>query len=194
MATKGQSTQDVITTAARNLFYHRGYASTSYADISKRSGHGKGNIQYHFNAKDDLLAAVVDQRIDEIRRTLEAWSLECGTYLDCLERFIDMTENNAADLAQYGCPIGTLNDELGKTDRQLQQGSRQMFDLFLAWLEARFRAVFPANEAREKAEFLMIMAQGASVLAHAYNSTELIHRHAINMRAWLATTRPAPPQ
>ncbi len=186
MPSKGEASRQAIVIAARDLFYHRGFAATSYADIGARSGHGKGNVQYHFKSKDDLLAAAVDQRLDGIRQLLEAWTLDCSTPYDCLDRFARMITDNAEDLSHYGCPMGTLNGELGKTEPALQQAARRMFDLFLAWLEARFRGLFPPDEAREKAEFLMVLAQGISALGHSYASPALIHRQTTHMRRWLA--------
>ena len=186
MAGKQQHSRTAVVGAATNLFYHQGYGATSYADIAQATGLGKGNIHYYFNSKDDILKAVAEQRIEAIQRLLAEWSMDCGTPYDCLERFISMVEGNAEDLSQYGCPIGTLNDELGKNNRELQETTRQMFELFQRWLEARFRAFMPPKQAKENAEHLLVMAQGASVLAHTYGNPEIIRRQAKAMRAWLA--------
>ena len=36
-------------------------------------------------AKEELLKAVVEHRVESIRGLLEEWSLDCGTPYDCLE-------------------------------------------------------------------------------------------------------------
>ncbi|MBT2991002.1 MAG: TetR/AcrR family transcriptional regulator [Candidatus Thiodiazotropha sp. (ex Ctena orbiculata)] len=174
-----------IVNAARRHIYHNGYGSTSYADIAHETGLGKGNIQYHFKAKEDLLHAAVDQQIQDIREQLESWSLDCGTAYDCIERFIAMVEKNAKNLSLHGCPMGSLNSELGKHERRLQDHARAMFDLYLRWLEARFRSFLPRKQAQARAEQLMVMAQGASVLAHAYEESQIVRRQAKIMRQWL---------
>lgn len=181
-----QPTRQVIVEAAKRHIYQNGYGSTSYANVAEETKLGKGNIQYHFKSKNDLLEAVVDAQIQGIREQLESWSLDCGTAYDCIERFIGMVEGNANDLSRYGCPMGSLNTELGKHERDLQQHVRRMFDLFLRWLEARFRSFLPSDQARLHAEQLMVMAQGASLLAHAYQDPKIIHRQADVMRQWLA--------
>lgn len=181
-----QPTRMTIVDAAQNHIYHKGYGATSYAKIAQDTKLVKGNIQYHFKAKDDLLIAVVEKHIQGIREQLEAWSLDCGKAFDCIERFISMVENNAQNLSLYGCPMGTLNGELGKDNRRLQHYAKTMFDLYLRWLEARFRSALPREEAKSQAERLMAMAQGASVLAHVYKDPEVIHRQAKIMRQWLA--------
>ena len=183
-AKQSQARANIVDTA-RDLFYHQGYSATSYADISKQTGLGKGNIHYHFKSKDNILKAVAEQRTEAVRALLEEWTLDCGTPYDCIERFITMVEDNAEDLAKYGCPMGTLNDELGKNNPDLQMIARKMFDLFLRWLEARFRAIVAPEVAREHAEHLMILAQGTSILAHSYRNPDLVHRHSKTMRAWL---------
>ena len=185
MPDKGQRAKTAIIEAARDLFYHQGYGATSYADIAQETGFGKGNIHYYFNSKEDILRAVTQARMQMFKNVLQEWSLECGTPYDCLERFVDLLANNAENLSKFGCPIGTLNDELGKTNAALQEEARQMFDLFLRWLEARFKALFPPKQAREHAEHLLIMAQGISVLAHAYNDPALVKRQSKIVRRWL---------
>ncbi|MEW8509031.1 MAG: TetR/AcrR family transcriptional regulator [Candidatus Thiodiazotropha sp.] len=181
-----QPTRLTIVDAAKGHIYHHGYGSTSYADIAHETGLGKGNIQYHFKAKEELLHAAIEQQIEDIRIQLESWTLDCGTAYDCIERFIGMVEGNAQNLSLYGCPMGSLNSELGKQERRLQQHARAMFDLFLRWLEARFRAFLSRKQAQLRAEQLMVMAQGASLLAHTYEDPLIIRRQAKSMRQWLA--------
>jgi AcrR family transcriptional regulator len=191
MATKHQisekqPTRLSIIDAARNHIYHKGYGATSYANIAQETNLKKGNIQYHFKSKDELLQAVIDQQITGIRQQLESWSLDCGTTYDCIERFITMVDDNADNLSQYGCPMGTLNSELGKDHREQQHQARSMFDLYLRWLEARFSAILPRETARARAEQLMVMAQGASLMAHIHADPEIVRRQATLMREWLA--------
>jgi hypothetical protein len=61
-----------------------------------------------------------------------------------------------------------------------------MFDLYLRWLEARFSAILPRDNSRARAEQLMVMAQGASLMAHIHEDPEIIHRQSALMREWLA--------
>jgi AcrR family transcriptional regulator len=181
-----QPTRLGIIDAAREHIYHKGFGSTSYANIAQETNLKKGNIQYHFKSKDDLLQAVIDQQIAGIRQQLEIWSLDCGTTYDCVERFIAMVDANADTLSRYGCPMGTLNSELGKDHREQQHQARAMFGLYLRWLEARFSAILPRDTARARAEQLMVMAQGASLMAHIHEDPDIVHRQATVMREWLA--------
>ena len=181
-----QPTRLGIIDAARSHIYHKGFGATSYANIAQETNLRKGNIQYHFKSKDELLQAVIDQQIAGIRQQLESWSLDCGTTYDCVERFIAMVDANADNLSRYGCPMGTLNSELGKDHREQQHQAKVMFDLYLRWLEARFSAILPRKTARARAEQLMVMAQGASLMAHIHEDPEIVHRQSALMREWLS--------
>jgi AcrR family transcriptional regulator len=190
MPAKSQPTRASIVNAALDLFYHQGFGITSYADISKQTGIAKGNVHYYFRSKNEILIAVSERRIQMIRALLEEWSLDCATPYDCLERFIGMFEANADDLAEYGCPMGTLNGELAKNQPELQRHTRQMFNMFLSWLEEQFKTYMTDSNATKHAEHLMIMAQGVSLVAHVYANPDLVRRHAKNMRYWLSQVCP----
>lgn len=185
MAARGEHTRTALIAAARELFYHRGYHATSYGDLAGATGVAKGNIHYHFNAKEALLLAVIESRKHGIRDLLAGWTRECDAPQTRLMRFVDMLDANATDLAQYGCPMGTLNAELGKQQPDLLAEARGMFALFEDWLTEQFAALLPAAEARRAGEQLMVMAQGASLMGHSHGDAALVHREAEAMRQWL---------
>lgn len=187
MPDKGARARATITETARRLFYHKGYGATSYADIADITGYGKGNIHYYFNAKDDILHAVTDARLQDYRAILAGWEQDCTTPFACLDRFIDMFAENGENLASFGCPMGTLNGELGKDGGDLQQEARRMFDMFLRWLEGQFGRIMSADQAKEHAEHLMAQAQGISALTHAYRDAAMVRRQTNITRRWLAS-------
>jgi AcrR family transcriptional regulator len=66
-----QPTRLGIIDAARSHIDHKGFGAASYANIAQETNLTKGNIQYHFKSKDELLQAVIDQQIAGIRQQLE---------------------------------------------------------------------------------------------------------------------------
>ncbi|MGV6848366.1 MAG: TetR/AcrR family transcriptional regulator [Marinibacterium sp.] len=186
MTSKGEKAKDAITQAARDLFYRKGYAATSIADIADKSGHAKGNIQYHFSTKDDILRSVTKARLTDFQDFLDRCQTAAPSACVSLNRFIDMLEDNAEDLVRFGCPIGTLNGELGKDNPELQEDARQMFDVLRNWLEAQFAQVVPPDRVRADAEHLLVLAQGQTMMAHAYRDAEIIRRQSRALRDWLA--------
>ncbi len=179
-----KSTRDTIVQTAKDMFYHRGYGATSYGDIAKETGIAKGNIQYYFKTKESLLFATLELRAQRIESSLRMWETDPDPKAR-IGRFIDMLDRMADDLSRYGCPVGTLSDELGKADQPARAHARALFDLYLNWLEKRFDALLPAPQSREAAEHLLTMAQGASLLAHSYHDPTLVTRQTRAMRAWL---------
>lgn len=60
-----------VTIAARRFAEH-GYQATSLEDIAGEAGYSKAALLYHFGSKEDLLAAVVAERLDEVDRLLDS--------------------------------------------------------------------------------------------------------------------------
>ena len=64
MATR--STQQRILSAALELFNAEGTAAVSASRIAERCGISKGNLQYHFPSKRDVICALFQSAIDEM--------------------------------------------------------------------------------------------------------------------------------
>lgn len=64
---KGEQTKRAILVAAEELFAASGYRGASLANIAERAGVTQSGLLHHFNSKDDLLVAVLDQhsKVDE---------------------------------------------------------------------------------------------------------------------------------
>ncbi len=59
-ARDGETTKEVVTAAAREVFAERGFAGTSLALISERSGISVGLILHHFGSKRNLYHVVLE--------------------------------------------------------------------------------------------------------------------------------------
>ncbi len=55
MLSKGDKTRAEIVEHAKSLFYQRGYDGTSFTDIVNAVGVYRGNINYYFKTKDDIM-------------------------------------------------------------------------------------------------------------------------------------------
>ena len=185
MGTKGTTNRESIVAIADELFYRHGYSRTSFSDIASAVGIPKGNFYYYFKSKDELLAAVLEQRVRKIADQLASWEKQGHSLHTRLSRFVRMVRDNADNLSHFGCPMGSINTELGKDLPPLQQQARRMFDIYLDWLSHQLREHFSAKQARQHAEQLMAMVQGASLLGHAYQDPALIRRQTRLIENWL---------
>jgi AcrR family transcriptional regulator len=174
MPERGEIIRQQIIEAANRLFYQRGYNQTSFRDIADAVSIPRGNFYYYFKTKDDILYAVIDHRIESIRATLAAWDATSTDPQHKLRLFLAMLRNSDSELAQYGCPMGSLNIELGKAQPVLKAKARQMFDLFRDWLTVQLTAL-EVPQPQAMALHLLGRAQGIAVMAQTYNDTALLH-------------------
>ena len=72
---RAEVTRQRIIDAAVDLFNERGFGETGLADVLQRAGVTKGAFYYHFDSKDALAVAIIDQfQIairDAFRRTID---------------------------------------------------------------------------------------------------------------------------
>jgi AcrR family transcriptional regulator len=179
-AQKGEKTRANIVSQAQRLFYERGYDGTSFSDIVEASGLHRGNIYHYFKTKDDILKAVIDAHLREFGAALARWDAENADPREKLIAFVDMLTGRRTDLVHYGCPVGSLNTELGKDRRDLQRSARALFDLFRDWLAARFEELGKADDARALALHLLGRAQGIALIAHVYQDARFL-RHEVGL-------------
>ncbi len=185
MKTKGLDKRQQIIDAANTLFYQKGYNPTSFSEIADAAGIPRGNFYYYFKSKDEILAGVIEDRLSRIKTMLVGWDQQFATPKERLKRFIKILLNSADDAARYGCPMGSLNIELGKTQPELQAEARTMFDLFLAWLTRQFAELEHGAKAKHLAQHLLGRTQGVAVIAHAYSDIGFMKREAKTLAAWV---------
>lgn len=185
MVSKGEKTRADIVDCARKLFYEHGYDATSFTRIVDESGLFRGNIYHYFKTKDDILRAVVERYLDDYATLLVQWERKYDDPRARLHAFVDMIVGRKAELVKYGCPIGSLNTELGKERRELQRAARALFELFRAWLAACFRDMGHENEADTLALHLLGRAQGIAVISHVYQDKALLEHETRQLKEWI---------
>lgn len=186
MHSKGEKTRADIVECAGRLFYEQGYEATSFSDIVEASGLFRGNIYHYFKSKDEILRAVIERHLQGFRALLAKWEQENEDPKVRLMAFVDMITGRKAELVEYGCPIGSLNIELGKDRRDLQQVASALFDLFRDWLTACFQQLGKGAEAESLALHLLGRAQGVAVISQVYRDVKLLRHETIILRDWIA--------
>jgi len=185
MPKKSERTRQRIVEAANRLFYHQGYNQTSFSDVVQAANVPRGNIYYYFKTKDEILEAAIDYRTGRISQMLEHWNGSYRTPIERLQRFIDILSDSADAIMRYGCPMGTLNTELGKRQGDLQQHAENLFKVFESWLSDQFAELGYAGRAQELALRLMSYGQGISVMAHVHNDPGFLRREKERLSRWV---------
>src|SRR5580692_7869131 len=117
------------------LFWEKGYGSTSVADLLQAARVNSGSLYHFFPGKQDLLLAVLDMYHDGIRTMLlePAWR---GVN-DPIERVFALLGRYRQSLKDtecfYGCPIGSLALELHEPDLAVRERLAANFSI---WIEA----------------------------------------------------------
>src|SRR3954462_2902960 len=118
-----KGTRERIIQAAMELFWLKGYGSTSIADILSRSQVNRGRLYYFFPGKQDVLIAALEAYRAGIGPMLlePAWS---GVD-DPVERVFALLGSYRRALVEtdctYGCPIGSLALELHEPDEAVRE-------------------------------------------------------------------------
>ena len=171
-----KDTRQRIVEAARELFWLKGYGSTSIADILSRSQVNSGSLYYFFPGKQDVLTAVLEAYRDGIGAMLlePAW----GGIEDPVEKVFALLALYRRALVEtdctYGCPIGSLALELHEPDPPVREAIAGNFD---AWTEAVASCLDAAAarlprllDRRELAEFVLTTMEGGVMLSRTHRT------------------------
>ena len=187
-ATPVRDTRARIIGAAMELFWSKGYGSTSIADILGKAEVNSGSLYHFFPGKQDLLVAVLEEYRDGIGPMLldPVWE---GVD-DPIERIFALLAKYRELIVitdcLYGCPIGSLALELHEPDPIVRQRMVENFD---AWTDA-IRACletaekrFPADsDFQSLAEFTLTVMEGAVMQARTYRDVAYFDRAIAQIR------------
>jgi AcrR family transcriptional regulator len=182
------ATRQRIVMTAMELFWEKGFQSTSIADILSRSQVHSGSLYHFFPGKQDVLAAVLEAYRDGIEEWLlkPAWS---GVH-DPIERIFALLAGYRAQLVttecSYGCPIGSLALELHEPDLRI----RELLSVnFIQWVDAIERCLSEGGERlprdldrRRLAEFTLTVMEGAIMQARTYRDIASFDRNIAVLR------------
>lgn len=184
---KTEHVKQQVVEAADQLFYQKGYNLTSFSDIAVASKVPRGNLNYYFSTKSEVLVAVIRYRVNEMQQMLSNWEREYKSPLERLQRYVQIVSNVKKDVIHYGCPMGTLNSELGKAQHELQDITKEQFEVFEQWIKKQFQSMGCSKNAAELTMHLMVWTQGVATMAYIHQDTRLIQREAKSIATWLAS-------
>jgi len=184
-----KDTRQRIVEAAMELFWLKGYGSTSVADILSRSQVNSGSLYYFFPGKQDVLVAVLEAYRDGIGRMLlePAWA----AVTDPVEKVFALLALYRRALVDtdctYGCPIGSLALELHEPDPPVRELMAANFTAWVAAVEAQLRSAaerFPGNtDFRALAELVLNVMEGGVMQARTFRDVAHFDRAIAQLRA-----------
>lgn len=184
----GPDVRTRIVMAAMELFWAKGYNSTSIADILSRTQLNAGSLYHVFPGKQDVLIAVLEAYRDGLYANLvdPAWE---GVE-DPVERIFALLARYRWLILEtdctYGCPIGSLALELHEADPAV----RDLLAVnFTGWVGAILRCLDDAGDRlptgldkQALAEFVLTTMEGGVMQARTHRDVGYFDRGVTALR------------
>ena len=172
-----------LVASAGDLMHRNGVPVTTLAQVADAADVPVGNVYYYFKTKDDLVRAVVEDRVAGVQALLaglEQRRTPAARLKAMARHWADMRE----DIARRGCPIGTLCAELDRRDDALSEDSAVLMRLLLDWAEDQFRQL-GRRDGAELAVTLLAGVQGAALLAHTLRDPDVMANQVRVLERWI---------
>ena len=135
-----EDTRHSLLDAAAALIAERGYSGTTVNEIVARAGLSKGTFYWHFGCKDDVLFAVLEERIDrplyELIELLKTATPERDMAPEASRRFLELLERGReAVLLEHEYQLLAIRDPGLRTRYRKRQAALR--EALAAGLDAR---------------------------------------------------------
>jgi AcrR family transcriptional regulator len=199
----GNDTRQRIVLAAMQLFWAKGYGSTSISDVLRAADVNSGSLYHFFPGKQDLLLAVLDLYEHGLHDMLlqPAWA---GVD-DPVERVFALLaryrHNIVSTDCTYGCPIGSVALEIHEPDPPVRLALARNFEGWTTAIKACLDAAgdrLPSSLDRQAlAEFVLTSMEGGVMQARTHRDVAFFDRTVRQLRDYIdllqrAATAPGP--
>ena len=181
--------REKIVAAAMELFWLKGYNSTSVADLLSRTQLNSGSLYHVFASKQDVLIGVLEAYRDGIEEMLlaPAWN---GVN-DPIEKIFALLLLYRTMIVEtdctYGCPIGSLALELHEPDPQVRDLIAANFEEWTKAIEGCLseagRRLPPRTDRRALAQFGLTAMEGGVMQARTHRDVAYFDRAVKQLRA-----------
>ena len=181
-------TRTRIVMAAMELFWEKGFNSTSVSDILSRSQVNSGSLYHFFPGKQDVLIGVLEAYRDGIGEQLlnPAWE----GVSDPIDRIFALLAGYRRAIVEtdcvYGCPIGSLALELHEPDPSVRALLAANFKNWTAAIEGCLTqapgAVPVGVDRKALAEFVLTAMEGAVMQARTHRDVAYFDRMVAMLR------------
>jgi AcrR family transcriptional regulator len=189
-AAPGADTRQRIVLAAMELFWEKGYQSTSVADLLQRAGVHSGSLYHYFPGKQDVLIAVLDMYLSGIDQMLlsPAWSHVPDPIDKIFALLAKYREAIVSTHCTYGCPIGSLALELHEPDPPVRERLAANFSAWTDSIQGCLRAAAPRLprdvDVPALATFILTTMEGGVMLARTYRDVARFDAAVAELRAY----------
>lgn len=170
--------------AARDVIHQRGYGATTLAIIADQASVPLGNVYYYYKTKLDILEAVLEDHQRGVQEKIEEASKAKSPRAQLIS-FLDSSLQHKETVARFGCPYGTLGQELEKLSLPQSEQSKSLIEEQRRWLEARFREMGQGPRSADLALEMLCAMQGACVVSQTLKDPEIMAQRFSALTAWI---------
>src|SRR5215472_6924788 len=172
--------------AAMQLVHQQGIERTTLADIAQAADVPAGNVYYYFKTKDEVIGAVIEAHVQQIKTVLALIDACHRSPKTRLKAFVREFTAQSEIVARFGCPLGSLCSELDK--RVTEQGLpvAELMRLPIEWAEDQFRSL-GRPDARDLAFDLLAAYEGSALLANTMRDPSVLSGAARRLDHWIDT-------
>jgi TetR/AcrR family transcriptional regulator, transcriptional repressor for nem operon len=185
---KALPTRDRLIESARYLFWERGFAGTSMADLLAHAAVNSGSFYHFFESKEALLRAVLDGYLHALRPMVVDPAF--AKTREPVERIFAILEGYRGRILQtdcrYGCPLGRLALEI---DPENRPAHKLIAENFQGWIGAVRECVaqmknrLPRNTDPEAlSTYVLAVMEGGVMLSRSFGSVEPFDRAVKQLR------------
>jgi TetR/AcrR family transcriptional regulator, transcriptional repressor for nem operon len=192
-----QRTRERLLKAGFQEVYRSGFQSASIDTILAAANVTKGALYHHFESKDALGHAIIDEVIETFCR--DRWLLplqrsEDEDPVDALIAIVQSIPSRPRDL-KGGCPLVNLAQEMSQLDEQFRKRLAAIFHRWQDGVAMALRRGQSQGTVRrdlvpdETASFLIAMVEGYEVLAKNAQDVKVWNAGMRNIVGWLQSLR-----
>jgi AcrR family transcriptional regulator len=190
-----ERTRERLLQAGFREVYRSGFQGASIDTILAATNVTKGALYYHFDSKDDLGYAIVEEIIAKLPHDNWLRPLQRGRNpIDALIGIVQATSVRPEDV-KGGCPLVNLAQEMSALDEQFR---KRLETIFKAWQEGIATALRRGQSQgtvrrdlvpEETAGFLIAMYEGYVLLAKNAQDAKVWNVGIRNIVGWLKSLR-----
>jgi AcrR family transcriptional regulator len=193
-----QSTRKHLLQAAFREVYRYGFQSAGIDTILAATNVTKGALYYHFESKEALGYAIIEEIVAKLTR--DRWMLplqrsEAKDPIDALIGIVRAIPHRPRDVKR-GCPLVNLAQEMSQLDEQFRKRLERIFQAWQEGIAMTLRRGQSQGAVRrdlipeETASFLIAMVEGYEVLAKNAQDAKVWNVGLRNIVGWLRSLRP----
>ncbi len=188
MSKSQPNTRNRLIESARYLFWERGFAGTSMAELLTHAEVNSGSFYHFFDSKEALLRAVLEGYLQLLRPMVVDPAF--ATVDEPLGRIFAILagyrQRIIATDSKYGCPLGRLALEIDPENAPAHALIAQNFE---GWIVAvrecleSMKESLPADADLDAlATYVLVVMEGGVVLSRSYRSVEPFDRAVAQLR------------